>query len=124
MDINAKVDVGNNLTSLIEKLATQIGVTADKVFPWYVKQQVIEGFVFVGVTISLLILFGAVFFYSFKKADFENGNRYIVTTIGGAIFFLITLFVTAFCFGDAVAQIMNPEYAATHQLLQDIRGGK
>ena len=43
MDVNAKVDIGQNLTSLLERLAQQIGTTADKVFPWYVQQAYIEG---------------------------------------------------------------------------------
>lgn len=54
MDINASVDIGKNLTGLIEKLAAQIGTTADKVYPWYVQQAYLEG-VTTLVTIAIVI---------------------------------------------------------------------
>jgi len=43
MEANVSVDVGQNITGLLEKLAVQMGTTVDKVFPWYVNQAYIEG---------------------------------------------------------------------------------
>ena len=43
MDANVSIDLGKNMTMLVQQLASQIGVMADKVFPWYIKQSVLEG---------------------------------------------------------------------------------
>jgi len=72
--MEGKIDVGHNIVNLVTGLANQIGTTADKVFPWYVQQQYIEGVFF--VTILALIFFVSVFscLFSWKGADFEHGN--------------------------------------------------
>jgi hypothetical protein len=56
VDAGVALDVGENITMLIEKLAAQIGTTVDQIFPWYVKQQVVEGYTAVAIVLGFLAL--------------------------------------------------------------------
>src|SRR5687767_11456912 len=54
MDVS--VDIGKNLTSLLERLAQQIGTTVDKIYPWYVQQAYNEGVTALfGITVVFLL---------------------------------------------------------------------
>ena len=44
MDANVSIDLGKNTTELLEKLAQSLGMTVEKIFPYYVKQQAIEAY--------------------------------------------------------------------------------
>jgi hypothetical protein len=120
VDIN--VDVGRNLTSLVERLAQQIGTTADKVYPWYVQQAYLEG-VSSLVTLSLfLLVFGTIFAACLRKADFRDHqfNRYaFMCLIAGAISFF-TLLIGAIDGTEAARKLMNPNYYAVKMLTRDI----
>ena len=118
--MNVSVDVGSNITSLIERLAAQIGTTADKVFPWYVQQSYIEGMTgliagFVGLFLALLAI-GV----GFRKADFDNGNRYAVISIAGATLLFMVSLVGLMSGPDAVTKVMNPNYHAMKMMTRDI----
>lgn len=120
MEVKASVDIGQNITSLIEKLAQQIGTTTDKVFPWYVKQQIIEGYTYLAIGAAAMILSIIMLSVSWKKSDFDNGNLYAVFVVvslvllfGSGIFFL-------FGTTGAVSQIVNPQYHALHAMTQDM----
>jgi hypothetical protein len=120
MDVNVAVDTGKNLTSLIEQLAQQIGVTADKVIPWYVQQAYIVGITtIIGLALALLV-FGSVFAFVFKKADFDDGNRYTVICIFSGICFAVSLVGGFFGGVEATRHILNPNYYAMQMITRDI----
>ena len=58
-------------------------MTADKVFPWYVKQSMIEGYTFLIISVTALVLGILAIFFSHSKVDFEEGNRYVPIFVSG-----------------------------------------
>ena len=117
--MQASIDVGKNLTELLEKLATQIGVTADKIFPWYVKQSVIEGWLYVafwitGVSVALIMLI-----VSLRKLKFDeigNPNRRLIGRVCGGVIAVIC-FISLIVAPERISGILNPEYNAMSRLL-------
>lgn len=122
MDINATVDVGDNITGMLEKLAQQLGTTADKVFPWYVQQSILEGWTTIIWIAAALVLFLAVFSISIRKAQFSYGkeNVAMVVSIISGIALLVSLVGLFFGGPEAVRQINNPNYYAMKMMTQDI----
>ncbi len=119
MDINASIDVGKNITGLIEKLAHQIGITADKVFPWYVKQQVIEGWSFIIISSLLNIIFAITFIYNYKNIRKKDDDKYIMMSIFIGLILTATISITSFDFNVHLNQIFNPEYGAMKAMISD-----
>lgn len=118
--MNVSVDVGSNITSLVERLAQQIGVTADKVFPWYVQQAYLEGVTtLVAIVVSWIVLMALLPFFV-KGADWNYPNPKM---FGAVICFVCLMPATlSIPFGgvESVRQIMNPNYYAMKMLTQDI----
>lgn len=119
--MKASIDLGENVTNLLEKLAVQIGTTTDKVFPWYVKQQVIEGWCWLtisgGVFLVGLIIALSCIRPSLNKKDPEP---YITVIIIAAMASVVGLLFFLFGMGGAVTQITNPEYHALRALTSDL----
>lgn len=116
MDVT--LDVGKNITGLIQQLATQIGVTADKVFPWYVKQSMIEGYSFFIISMVIVIIALTFLFVStFKR--FSGDTKSALAAISGVLFFFVLF---ANCLGGAehYSKIANPEYHAMKQMTYHI----
>ena len=112
------VDIGNNLASLISQLAAQIGTTTDKVFPWYVQQQLIEGWVFLCMMGALLVI-SLILLAGIGKVDSHSGKGMPRVIVGG----LVGGFVFMACIANlntAVAQVLNPQYGAMKAMARDI----
>jgi putative Mn2+ efflux pump MntP len=118
--VSASIDIGQNVTSLIEKLAHQIGTTVDKVFPWYVKQQVMEGWMYIITAVLAILLGWMMFAISFKKADFDEGNRYIAPAITGLILLAFGCVFLLSGLSSSVTKICNPEYHALTAMTADM----
>ena len=118
MDIN--VDVGLNITSMLERLAQQIGTTADKVFPWYVHQAYLEGITTLCALGVFWLLAITLICVGLRKADFDEGNRHAVITGIGCALAVFVLLPTSFDGTTAVRQILNPNYYAMKMLTSDI----
>ena len=115
-----KIDIGQNVADLITGLATQLGTTADKVFPWYVQQQYIEGVFFIS-TIALIIFVSAFLcLFSWGGADFENGNIKTAVFISAGIIGALATFVFIIGGGNAISRIINPNYYAMHYMIKDL----
>ncbi len=114
------VDIGSNLTGLLERLASTIGTTADKVFPWYVKQQIIEGWVDLFIGIAVLTGLTILLLICSRRANWDEVNAYcpVVIVAGGVLGFAALIWFI--CFSTTIAHIMNPEYGAINQLLTDL----
>lgn len=120
MEKTFSVDIGNNITALLEKLATQIGVTAEQIFPWYAKQSVIEGYMFFVVAIPLFISGVIISSLFWKKADWKNGNEYLVITVVAVAITAISGMALAGESVESVSKILNPEYHAMSSLMADL----
>jgi hypothetical protein len=116
-----ELDIGKNLTGLLERLAGQIGTTADKVFPWYVQQAYLEGLTaLVGVALAVTIA-ASLFFWSFKRANFnDEGNHFAPLCIGSGISLAVSI-VAVFIVGiESTRKLINPNYYAMQMLTHDI----
>ena len=117
--MNATVDIGNNLTALVERLAAQIGTTADQVFPWYVQQQLIVGWTHL-IMLALGWVAGLTLIACFyRKANGHTGEG-MAPVIAGTILCILTLMFTIGESSSALGQVLNPQFGAMHALAFDI----
>ena len=122
MDVN--VDVGPNTKDLLEGLAEQIGITVDTIFPWFVRQQVMEGYLFLVLIAILTPILVVLLVISIRKTDGSD------TWFGVGIFSAIGCFLVTFSImievPVAVTKIYNPEFHAVKDLTKQLgrlRGG-
>lgn len=123
MEVNATVDIGKNLTSLVEKLAEQIGTTADKVFPWYVQQAHLEGTIFLSALGAVFVVCLVATIYGIRKGQWHQGsieNLAAVATVMGCGGLFICIVVGLAGGSDAATKAMNPQYHAMKMLTRDI----
>lgn len=137
MDVKTTVDVGQNtkelleqgggaISRIIEELAKTLGMTVDRIFPYYVKQAVIEGYVgliaWAGFQIVSLIIAGValkLYFVFDEKGHDDARIGAAAACVIALIIFAIALIVGAAQMSTWVSMIKNPEYAAIHQLIND-----
>ena len=118
MDVS--VDAGPNITSLLERLATQIGITVDKVFPWYVQQAQLEGTVTVVAILVALLVFGVAFTLSVRKADYKDGNFAAVLSVFTGIALGVSVLLVPLSGLDGYLKTVNPNYYAMKMLTHDL----
>ncbi len=125
MDI--KVDLGDNTTQLIEQLATQLNMTVNKVFPYYV--EMISNIAVIKIVVaSATILIAASFSkWAYKKVEFNEDDddikqKSIIPFIVAVISFVvlvITFVQTAKGAPEVIATILTPEPYAIKALVAD-----
>lgn len=123
INVSASIDAGKNITALLEKLAAQIGQSVDKVWPWLVRQQVIEGWTNLALCGLFLVLGAALFLWGAHLCRKNNGDddwRFALLLAGGGVL-LISLFVIAVSFSANITKIINPEYAALQELVRMVK---
>src|SRR3990167_7436688 len=109
--IKASIDIGDNISILLQKLASQIGTTADKIYPWYIKQELIYGYSFFVICLGVL-LFGIILaLFVRKKADFSNEklNFYAAILIITFITIFLSLLILIIGSYNAISSIFNPQ---------------
>lgn len=111
--INSTVDrVENALTIMAEKL----GVASDHFYPVVVKQQLIEGWTYIGLSIpmlSLALLLTALAVKGYKKDGEEAFWAFSV----GALCYIAFIVI----FGANLTHILNPEYHALMEIKSFIK---
>jgi hypothetical protein len=112
--------VGDNVTTLIQQLATQIGVTADKVFPWYVTQMQLEGLMFFFIVSILLLIFLPLFGVGVRKADWDKGNGAAWIALSSAILLLFVVIGVTAGSTVAITKLKNPELHAMRAMVEDV----
>ena len=117
------IDIGSNITGLIQKLATQMGVAVEKVFPIYVKQSLIEGYTDLSIIlIGNLIVICAIIFLSLKRQKMNeneaNSGDMFLRFACVVIFLLNAIFSAGY--PTIISQILNPEYHAFQKITKDI----
>ena len=116
-----ELDIGKNMVDLLEKLAVNIGTTADKIFPWYLNQQFIEGCLLILMPLILIIGFGSILLIFKRKADFGyNWNTEAYVVLMSAVIVSISFLVFILSIGQSVSQVFNPEYHAFKTLTYDL----
>ena len=146
VDVSASLDIGNNakellanggdrVVKIIEQLASSLRMSVNELFPYYVRQSSLNGWlpilVWCGFEIFCLILIAILicFYFGFKKNnppiteknkdDTRASDVCGVATIILCLIFLVGLFVGIVQLPDWVTLIKNPEYAAIHNLIND-----
>lgn len=121
--VNASVDVGKNIAQLLQQLADKIGTTVEQIFPWYVKQQVIEGTVFILVSSLAIILGMIMILLSYKKMNWKVDDGHELpnmTFVAGCIIAFVALCVLLINLPGDICKIMNPNYYALKALTSDM----
>ena len=118
--MNLEIDVGARIAEILGSLANKIGTTANKVFPWYVKQQVLEGWSSIFVILVVSLISSVCALKTFKKADFDENVKETTIFVISVIIFVICLVLFSASFTTLLTQITNPEYHALGQLTRDM----
>lgn len=119
--MDVKVDVGDNLTSLLERLAQQIGTTADQVFPWYVAQVWYDGVFTIAILVLFLVILLSVFCIGLWRFSRDNNDDIGAGMAVVSSVLLVLLFIIGASEGKiAATKILNPNYHAVSMLSQDI----
>jgi len=123
MKVEATVDVGDNITGMLERLAAQLGTTADKVFPWYVQQAYLDGAIFLTSLCFVLLVSFVALVHGVRKGEWKHGDpsnlAAVLTILGGALFF--SSVIAGLAAGPSHAtKVLNPQYHAMKMITQDI----
>lgn len=139
MNVNATVGIDNNTkelleqggaaaTRIIEGLAKSLGMTVDKIFPYYVRQSYLKGITEMTVWggFEAIFLFFAVLLLSLSHIYDKRGEKYtnyrdtcgVIATIM-FIIFAFGLIVGVFSLSGWITQMKNPEYIAIQDMIAD-----
>ncbi|MBU2263233.1 hypothetical protein KJ750_01040 [Patescibacteria group bacterium] len=137
MDVKATVDVGQNtkellesaggtVSKLIEELANTLGMTVEKIFPYYIKQAYIKGLTWLiswsifEIVVLLITLISLKLIFVYDKRDEEDfATAAGIVCIISLIVFVIGVGVGAYNMADWIAMIKNPQYLAIQSLISD-----
>lgn len=120
MKADVTVDVGDNLTSLMERLAQQLGTTVDKVFPWYVEQAYLQGITTLVAIILAFAILVPLFVIAVRKSDFDKGNAWAPVSVASGILLVVSLIFGFLAAPQQVRKIANPKFYAMSMLVDDI----
>jgi hypothetical protein len=120
---NVSIDIGENTTSLIEKLAQQLGMTVEQIYPYYIKQAWLEGILPTCASGFLMVVWfivvGSIFgssYLDWKEKGVYEGELLVGTGIVGTIVFL----VISMWMVSAITRFLNPEYHAIQEIIHAI----
>lgn len=116
------------IAPLLEKLAAQLGTTADKLWTVLIRQayvSAIQDLVFSGILIVALILSPRVFRWltkNKKEAGQWSGEGWFVGILFFWLFSFVAVVIVMLSFYNASTAIFNPEYWALSEILSTIKG--
>lgn len=115
-------EFGSKLDSYIQILAEKLGVAAEYVYPLFVKQQVIEGWVYLLSLIFIIVLtiISSVATYEFNKKDnWDISSPSHCLSILFTVFLLIVSSIGLLITPSEIAtKLFNTEYAAIKEIIQ------
>ncbi|OGC77241.1 hypothetical protein A2619_04470 [candidate division WWE3 bacterium RIFOXYD1_FULL_39_9] len=114
------------VTNYLDKIAEKIGVTVEQVWPWLVKQQIVEAYsalILFGFFIILTLITIAFLFIGdkYKLFDWDEGNKYVYFFSILCIASLIGLIASGIATISEVPDLFNPEYQALKDLIRMAR---
>jgi hypothetical protein len=101
----------DDLARILDELGRRLGPAGEHVFALAVRQQIIEGIVWVTVGL-LLIIAGVVAFLVIRRQTDSDGFEWLA---GGILWV-----VAAVALIPGLLQLLNPEYAAIRDLLKAV----
>ena len=105
------------IVSKLEILAHQLGLTAQQIFPYFVKQQIIYGMTTLICLIISIIVLGVSFKFMFSSKQKIENTGCVLCVIGGIIFIISIL---VFCC-QGIGQLYNSEYFAIKNLIELVK---
>jgi nitrate/nitrite transporter NarK len=126
MDTNVSLELGKNFTELIERLAQAIGTTADKIFPWYVRQEYLCGVIELAVSFTIISILSMITVIAYKRlADDRNHSNdldevWMGVFISSAFLLVFVLFGASLGMSSMITSVLNPQYGAVHAMISDI----
>jgi hypothetical protein len=114
-----EVDIGERIDIALRQVADKTGATVEHVFPWYVKQQVIEGSgLLLGATVCFVIT-ARLAYKQYARVE-ENVNKYLPTAMAYAFAAIVSGLVLALSGNQLLSKILNPEYHALTNMIADL----
>lgn len=119
------VDIGPNTTEMLEKLASQLGMTVEQVWPFFVKQAVVSGTVAVSLILVALLVSGLSFAWGVREltrissetSKIHDDAARISAAVGGSLFAL-SVFAAVCGLPIALPKLFNPEFWAIKELVR------
>lgn len=116
------MNISEQVTQIIQEIAKQLGIVADKIYPILIRQAYVEGFTNL-FSLMLCVVFGVVSYKIFKKTlnlCLEDETLALIFGIICIITILVSLlsFVT-FCmnFTNMVTALVNPDYYIIQKII-------
>lgn len=114
------IDIGENIRQMLENLAASLGLTVQQVWPWMVKQAVLEGWMNIIIPLIGLLISGFIWYkaskHPWKKENSDPTEWGFVGFLAG-ISFLVVLIVLAVIIQFSICMINNPEYYALKEIM-------
>lgn len=114
---NLNVDLGENVLHLLEEFSKTIGTTADKVFPWFVNDQLICGYVSLITPLIIMLICFILIKSNLKKTDWEDMNLNGGIVVACSTISAIAFMVFTCSLPSSLSSILNPQYGAIKNLI-------
>jgi hypothetical protein len=116
------IDIGENITKVLDVLSSKLGTTADHLMQVYVRQTMIEGWGFMIMSLLFIIILSVAIFFFNKKANFGVNDWNFHATIVFVCFLaaFITIIVFVCNATDAYSKIVNPEAYAFQYFTKNV----
>ena len=113
----------DKVTQYLDKISAKIGVGIGSIWPWLVKQQIVDAwYSFAMFIISFLISSFLISIFFKNKKKWENDECWILFVVGYSMTLSSLLSIVALvCWFKYFPAIFNPEYAALMDLINKIK---
>jgi len=105
----------------LDQIGSKLGESAETIWPWFIKQQYIDGYYSLVVFILLPIILFFTLRYSIKRITKDNDDGFAVMGFVISFFLSMPFIVLLINIGCILSQILNPEYSALKDLLRMVR---
>lgn len=126
MKVDATVDLGKNVSEMLGALAKSLGITVEKLFPYYVakiKTEALYSIIVSCVAETLLLLMGLIALCVGLKADDEDiAVGACIIACGCAVFFILVGIPILCNVPSWVTQYINPEPFAVSEMMKALSG--
>lgn len=113
--------------SYLDKIGEKLGIGANMLWPYVMKQQTIEGY----LCLSLMALFGLLFFVSWKiyaKAEDRHAQNWtdmtVIKNASWIVFLVLTIVAFLVFVFHGIFQLVNTEYMAFKSLVELLKSVK
>ncbi|WP_135553304.1 hypothetical protein [Paenibacillus cymbidii] len=119
-----KDQISDKVFEYIDALAAKLGVAAEYVFTLMIRQMVMEGIVYICVSVVLLVasILGARKLYAFwREKDFEIEDcegLAIFSVLLGIAMLVTIIVVTTIVLPESIMKLTNPGYYALKEILE------